>query len=324
MKRREFIPALAAAMYGMGQANAQSDHGDYPNRPVTLLVGFPAGGLTDILARRFVTFMQDTRKATVVVENRAGASGQIASAQLTKARPDGYTLMFAATHHVINPAINPKLPYDTKRDFTSIAELGAAPNVLLVNNEVPANNLKEFLEFANRSGRLPFGSTSIGGSTHLSGELFSMYTKAPLVHVPYKGAAPMLNDLLGGQVKCAFLDLAGATPFLADKRVKAIGLTSQERVASMPQIPTFVEQGLKDFVVTTFWGAYGPAGMPAPLVEHLNQLVVRFSNSPDMVAFFAKNGGWPSKKSAPEFNRFISSEIDRWVQVAKDRNITVD
>jgi tripartite-type tricarboxylate transporter receptor subunit TctC len=326
MNRREAIPALTALLYGMTHANAQTanPYSDFPKQNLTLLCGFPPGGLTDVMSRKFAQFLQTSRNAKVVVENKPGASGQIASSQLTKSKPDGYTLMCATTHHVINPAVNSKLPYNTKRDFTNIAELGAAPNVLLVSNDVPANNLQEFLDYARKSGNLAFASTSVGGSTHMSGELLALFTKAPLFHVPYKGAAPMMTDLLGGQVKCAFNDIAGASPFIRDKRCKAIGITSQERLVSMPDIPTFVEQGLKEFVVTTFWGIYGPAGMPPALVEQINRLAVECSTSQDMVNYWAQNGGWTSKKSVAEYNNFINSEIDRWARVAKERNIVVE
>jgi tripartite-type tricarboxylate transporter receptor subunit TctC len=326
MNRREAVPALMAMLYGMTHpsAHASNPYSDYPKQNLTVLCGFPPGGLTDVMSRKFAQFLQTSRNAKVIVDNRPGASGQIASTMLTKAKPDGYTLMCATTHHVINPAINQKLPYNTKRDFTNIAELGAAPNVLMVSNDVPANNLQEFLDYARKSGKLAFGSTSVGGSTHFSGELLALYTKAPLFHVPYKGASPMMTDLLGGQIKCAFNDIAGAAPFIREKRCKAIGITSVERSASMSEIPTFVEQGLKEFIVTTFWGIYGPAGMPPELVAHINQLADECRRSPDMVNFFAQNGGWTSTKSITEFNNFINSEIDRWARVAKERNIVLE
>lgn len=326
MKRRTFLPAIAAGLSGFSSlaSHAASNFSDFPNKQLTILCGFPPGGLTDLMARKFAVYLQNERKATVVVDNKPGASGQLATSQLARSPKDGYTLMVATTHHVINAAINAKLPYNTKRDFVPIAELGAAPNALLVSNDVPANNLQEFLEYAKKSKELAFASTSVGGSTHMSGELFTLATGAPMYHVPYKGAGPMMTDLIGGQIKCAFNDIAGSAPFLRSKRVKAIGLTSSERIPVFPDLPTFAEQGLKDFVVTTFFGIYGPAGMDASLVEHINRLAVACSQSPDMVNYFAQNGGWTSRKTVAEYTAFVNAEIDRWTRVAKSRNITAE
>lgn len=314
------LPILMAVPVPASAADA-----DYPNRPITLMVGFPPGGYTDIMARRFGIYLQNELKTTVVVENKPGASGQIASAQVVKAAPDGYTLLVATTHHVISPAIYEKLPYDTSKDFTPIAELAAAPNVLLVNKDIPVNNVQEYLAYAHKQkGGLAFGSTSMGGSTHFSGELVALNTKAPLFHVPYKGAGPLMTDLIGGQVPSAFVDIQSAAPFMRSNKFKALAVTSRERLAAFAGVPTMAEQGVRDFEVITFVGVYGPANLPPALVQRLNKLAVASSSTPEALDFLSNGGSVASKKTPAEFESYVNGEIAKWRRVAKERNIKVN
>lgn len=315
---------LAMAFFA-GVVPAMAAGADYPNRQITVLVGFPPGGFTDIMARRFAMYLQTELKANVIVENKPGASGQIASAQVAKSAPDGFTLLVATTHHVISPAIYEKLPYDTVKDFKPIADLAEAPNVLLVNMDIPVNNVQEYLAYARKHpGGLAFGSTSVGGSTHFSGELLALNGKAPLFHVPYKGAGPMMSDLMGGQVPSAFNDIQSAAPFIRSNKVKALGVTSRERVAGFPDIPTLIEQGVPDFEVTTFVGLYGPAGMSPELVNRLNKWAIASSNTPETLDFLTKGGSVASKKTPEDFANYVNSEIVKYQRVAKERHIKVD
>lgn len=317
--------SVALGLLGTTFAAGAADAPAYPQKPITIMVGFPPGGLTDVLARRLARDLQTELKQTVIVENKAGASGQIATAQVAKATADGYTLLVTATHHVINPAINPKLPYDTAKDFIPIAELGSTPNVLVVHPSLPVSNLQDYLGYARKQqGGLAYGSSSIAGSTHLSGEMLALMTKAPLLHVPYKGLAPATSDLLGGQIPSLFSDLQSIMPFIKDGKVRPIGVTSPERSPSLPNVPTIAEQGVPGFEVTTFIGLYGPANLPKPIVERLNKLAVQSMNKPESVEWLKINGGSPGKKNVTEFASFVNAELAKWRRVVKDANVKAE
>lgn len=317
--------SVALGLLGTTFAAGAADAPAYPKKPITIMVGFPPGGLTDVLARRLARDLQTELKQTVIVENKAGASGQIATAQVAKAAPDGYTLLVTATHHVINPAINPKLPYDTAKDFVPIAELGSTPNVLVVHPSLPVSNLQDYLSYTRKQqGGLAYGSSSIAGSTHLSGEMLALMTKAPLLHVPYKGLAPATSDLLGGQIPSLFSDLQSIMPFIKDGKVRPIGVTSPERSPSLPNVPTIAEQGVPGFEVTTFIGLYGPANLPKPIVERLNKLAVQSMNKPESVEWLKINGGSPGKKNVTEFASFVNAELAKWRRVVKDANVKAE
>lgn len=317
--------SVALCFLGVTFSVGAVDAPAYPQKPITIMVGFPPGGLTDVLARRLAKDLQTELKQTVIVENKAGASGQIATAQVSKATADGYTLLVTATHHVINPAINPRLPYDTAKDFVAIAELASTPNVLVVHPSLAVSNLQDYLSYARKQqGGLAYGSSSIAGSTHLSGEMLALMTKAPLLHVPYKGLAPATSDLLGGQIPSLFSDLQSIMPFIKDGKVRPIGVTSPARSSSLPNVPTIAEQGVPGFEVTTFIGLYGPADLPKPIVDRLNKLAVQSMTKPESVEWLKINGGSPGKKNATEFATFVNSELVKWRRVVVDANVKAE
>lgn len=314
--------AMAIGLSALSLAPLANEAGAYPTKPINVVVAFAPGGMTDMLGRLFAKALQEELKQPVVVENRAGASGQIASAHVAKSSPDGYTLLVTATHHVINHAIQPNLPYDTRKDFVPIAKLGSTPNVLLVHPALPVKDLKEFLAYAKKQpGGVQVATSGVGGSTHLSAVLLSLMTDTPILHVPYKGIAPATSDLLGQHVPSVFGDLQSMSPFIRDGRVRVLGVSSLQRHPVIPDVPTIAEQGVAGFEGISFMGLYGPAALPRSVVETLNRVAVKAMNSAEVLEVLAANGGSPGKMTQAEFATYINSELEKWSRVVKDGNI---
>ena len=312
-----FVIALATS----GAALAQG----FPSHTVKVIVPFPPGGTTDILARVLAQELAHKWGQAVVVDNRAGASGMIGSEQLVLSPPDGYNLMLTATHHVINPTLYRSLKYDTRKDFTPIAQIAAVPNVLLVHPSLPVNSVQELIKLAkDKPGTLSFGSAGQGGANHLAGELFKHTAGIDIVHVPYKGAAPALNDLLGGQIPMMFDSLPGVIQYIRSGRLRALAVTSTQRAQAAPEIPTMQEAGVKDFEATAWFGLYAPANMPAELTRRLSVDVLDALKSQQVRAQFARLGADPGTMSQPAFARFVDVELVRWNKVITDTNIKLD
>jgi tripartite-type tricarboxylate transporter receptor subunit TctC len=297
---------------------------DFPDRPVRLVVPFPAGGTTDILARLLGNALSAKWSQPVVVENKPGASGTIFSEQLARSAPDGYTLMVTATHHVINPALYKNLRYDTRTDFTPIALVAAVPNVLVVNPAFPAKTVAELIAYAKANpGKVNFGSAGTGGANHLSGELFKSMTGVDMVHIPYKGAAPALNDLLGGQIRVMFDSVPGVLQHIKAGKLRALGVTSLTRSPALPDVPTLDEAGVKGFEATAWFGLYGPGNMPADLTARLSRDVLAALQSPEIKQQFALQGAEPGTMTQPQFAQFVNAEMDKWSKVIADAHITI-
>ncbi|ANN75934.1 Bug family tripartite tricarboxylate transporter substrate binding protein [Bordetella flabilis] len=297
---------------------------DFPDRPVRLVVPFPAGGTTDILARLLGNALSAKWSQPVVVENKPGASGTIFSEQLARSAPDGYTLMVTATHHVINPALYKNLRYDTRTDFTPIALVAAVPNVLVVNPAFPAKTVAELIAYAKANpGKVNFGSAGTGGANHLSGELFKSMTGVDMVHIPYKGAAPALNDLLGGQIRVMFDSVPGVLQHIKAGKLRALGVTSLTRSPALPDVPTLDEAGVKGFEATAWFGLYGPGNMPADLTARLSRDVLAALQSPEIKQQFALQGAEPGTMTQPQFAQFVNAEMDKWAKVIADAHITI-
>jgi tripartite-type tricarboxylate transporter receptor subunit TctC len=315
MKRTIRILAAALLVTPLwGLAVAQ----EYPTKPVRIIVPFPPGGTTDILAREVAASVSSRWGQPVVIENKSGASGSIGSQQLTNAAPDGYTLMITATHHVINPALRQSLPYDTKRDFTNVALIATVPNVLLVHPDFPARSVADLIRMAKeKPGSISFASTGIGGANHLSGELFKVMAGVDMVHIPYKGAAPAMSDLIAGHVPVMFDGVTGAAPQLAAGRLRALGVTTLHRVAALPDVPTIDEAGVKGFEVTSWFGLYGPANLPPATLQKISSDILAVLGTVEMKERFANHGAEPGRLSQPEFDGFVKSEIDKWGRVVE-------
>ena len=297
----------------------------FPVKQVKIVVPFPPGGTTDILARMLATELSRKWNQPVLVENRAGASGTIFSEQLAAMQPDGYTLMLTATHHVINPSLYLQLKYDTRSGFTPIAQVAVVPNVLVVNPEFRPRTVKELIDFTKANpGKVNFGSSGTGGANHLSGELFKFMAGVEMLHIPYKGAAPALNDLLGGQISVMFDSVPGVLQHIRAGRLRALGVTSLTRSAAMPDVPTIDEAGLKSFNSTAWFGLYGPGNMKADLKKSLSADVLEALKSPGLYRQFQEQGADPGSMTQPQFALFVNEEIDKWAKVISSANIKID
>ncbi|RZS84945.1 tripartite tricarboxylate transporter substrate binding protein [Pigmentiphaga kullae] len=321
IQRALAVLAGAAGLALPALAHAQN----FPSQPVRLVVPFPPGGTTDILARQLAAELQKNWGQPVVVENRAGASGTIFSEQLAAMPPDGYTLMLTATHHVINPGLYKNLRYNTRTDFTPIAQVAAVPNVLVVNHAFPARTVQELIAYARQHpGKVDFGSAGTGGANHLSGELFKSMTGIQMTHIPYKGAAPALNDLLGGQIPVMFDSVPGVLQHIKSGRLRALGVTSLKRSPALPDVPTLDEAGVKGFEATAWFGLYGPGRMSPELANRLSADVRKALSSPTVRKEFAAQGAEPGTMTQPEFAAFVDAELNKWSKVITDANIKID
>jgi len=295
----------------------------FPDRAVTIVVPFPSGGTTDVLARHVGRALSDKWNQPVVIDNKGGASGTIGSAGVARSEPDGYTLLITATHHVINPTLlKETIPYNTKESFTNVAMLATVPNVLVVNSKFEAKTVQELIDAAKANpGTINFGSAGIGGANHLSGELFAHMAEIDLVHIPYRGAAPSLNDLLAGQIPMMFDSVPGVISHIQAGSLRALGVTSSNRVPQLPDVPSIDESGVKGFEAIAMFGLYGPKSLPADVLEKINTDVVTVLQSADIKEKFAALGATPGTMTASEFDQFVNSEIDKWAQVIEAANI---
>ena len=320
---RTLVRFTAAAVLALAAGSSFAQK--FPSGPVRMIVPFPAGGTTDILARELAQELGQKWNVPVVVDNKAGASGSIGSEQLVRSAPDGTTLMVTATHHVINPSLMKGLKYDTRREFTNIAQVAAVPNVLVVHPSLGVNSVQELIQKArDNPGKLNFGSTGIGGANHLAGELFKHTAKVDIVHVPYKGAAPALNDLLGGQIPMMFDSLPGVMQHIKAGKLKALAVTTKQRAKTLPDVPTMQEAGVKDFEATAWFGLYGPAKMPPELLRKISADVLDALKSPTVQAKYAAQGAEPGSMSQPEFSKFVDAELTRWNNVVTAANVKLD
>jgi tripartite-type tricarboxylate transporter receptor subunit TctC len=298
----------------------------YPTKPVKVIVPFPPGGATDIIGRAISEKLQIALGQSFIVENKAGASGNIGISEVARAAPDGYTLVIGAAQTLtINHQIFKNAPVNPQRDLAPIAVIASVPNVLIVTNKLPAKNINELIAFAKKNpGKLSSGSSSIGGTPHLSLELFKSQTGTFIVHIPYRGSAPSLQDLVGGQIDMMFDNLPAALPLINAGQVRAIGVTTLKRSASAPEIPTLDETGLKGFDSQGWFALLAPAGTPTPILEKINIEVNKIIKTQDFRERMLKVGADPVGGSIEDFRQKMKSETDRWGRVIKAADIKPD
>jgi tripartite-type tricarboxylate transporter receptor subunit TctC len=305
--------ALGLALCSLAWAEA------YPSKIVRIIVPFPPGGGTDVIARVIAQKLTESWGQQVIVENKAGASGTIGSDLVAKSPADGYTLLLTATHHAINLSMYKQLPYDTLRDFVPVAYIAASPNLLLLHPSVPANNVQELIAYVkSKPGGLNYASSSVGGATHLTGELFKTAAGIELQHIPYKGAAPAMTDLLGGQVPMMFDVIPTALAHVRSGRLKAIAVTSARRTTVMPEVPTIAESGIPGFEAISWFGLYAPAATPKETVNKLNADFNRVLQLPEVKDKLAAQGAEPIAMTPEQFAGYLRAEIVKWAKAIKD------
>ena len=290
----------------------------YPVKPIRLISSYPPGGGNDTMARAIAQRLTEAWGQQVIVDNRPGANGILACEITAKAAPDGYTLLMASiASHAINPALYAKIPYDPIKDFAPVTLLGTTANVLVVHPSLPVKTLKELVAYAKGKSGLTYGSNGIGSSQHLAGALFSTTFGLKLIHVPYKGTGPMVNDLLGGQISMSFANSVAAIPHVRTKRLVPLAVTSLTRSASLPDVPTVAET-VPGFEAISWWGIVVPRATPADIIGVLNREIVKNLNSADMKSFMAGLGAEPHGMTPQEFEAFIVSENRKWSKVVKE------
>jgi tripartite-type tricarboxylate transporter receptor subunit TctC len=322
MHRRSALLMLGAGMLA-SPAFAQSD---FPNRPIKLVVPYPPGGSADLVGRMVAEKMTQSLGQPVVVDNKGGASGAIGSDFVSRAAPDGYTLLVAISDtHAINPAVMTQLPYDAQKDFVPLSLMATQPFVLAVGRRTPARTLAEFVAAAKQKpGSMSYASNGRGGLQHLAMELFSRAAGIELLHVPYKGAAPAIADVIGGQVDGLFISLQGAGSNITGGNLRALGLVAPRRLSVAPDIPTFAEQGFPNVELTQWYAMMAPKGTPAPIVDKLNAHVKMALASPDVSEKLKAVGTEPVGGTPDQMRTFLAGEIRKWADVAKSVGVKLD
>ena len=313
-----FAALLAGSLCALWPC-AALPQGAFPEHPLRLIVPFPPGGSTDIVARVIAAKMSEGIGKTVIVDNRPGAAGNVGTAEAAKAAPDGYTMLFhIATTAVINPLVMKNLTYDPLKDLQPVAMIAKIPNVLIVNKDVPARNLKELIAWIKANpGKLNYGSSGTGGAMHLSGELFKKQAGIDIQHVPYKGSAPAMQDLMGGTIVFMFDNITGSIGPAKSGQVKLLGVTTDERVGVVSDVPTIAEAGLPEFKNSSWFSLFTRAGVPAPVLARLEAEALKAINHPDTLAKLRDLGAIPAPMGAAQLDRFWKADFDYWRPVVQ-------
>ena len=310
------IAAFAATAWGQ----------QYPNKPLKMILPFPAGGPTDIVARAMGQGLSEALGYNVVIDNRPGGGGMIGATMAARSAADGYTLLLGGiTTFGVAPSIHKNPPYDSVKDFQPVTLATRQPILLMTHPSLPAKSLKEFIALAKaRPGEINYASSGPGGSGHMAGELFKLTTGVNLVHIPYKGAPPALNELIAGQVQVLFGTILITAPHVRSGRVRALAITGQQRSMDLPEVLTFAEAGLPGYDASSWNGILVPAGTPRAIVERLNVELVRILKTPNVRERRAQDGALPAPSTPEEFASFIKSEIAKWAKVVQAANIRID
>ncbi|MES2564747.1 MAG: tripartite tricarboxylate transporter substrate binding protein [Pseudomonadota bacterium] len=313
------IAANSICVYSAGAQTTSTSSGPaYPTKPVRIIVPYAAGGNTDFTARAIADKLTSVFKQQVIVDNRPGGATNIGAEAAAKAAPDGHTLLMGGASNAVNMSLFAKLPYDTLRDFEPVILCVQGANVLALHPSVPAKNVKELIAFAKtRPGKLNYGSSGVGSSNQMAGELFKLMAGVNIVHVPYKGNAPALTDLLGGHVEMIFSGVPALVPHIESGRIRGIAIGSLQRFPALPKVPTFDESGLKGYEATTWFGLLAPTKTPREVITRLNTEVDKAIKSADIQQRFISEGLEPMGGSTEAFAKFIRAEIDKYAKVIK-------
>lgn len=321
---RRSLPLLALLLLASA-STAFAQSGAWPSRPITMVVTYPPGGGADVMARLIAPKMGEALGQNVIVENRPGAGGQIGAAAVAKAAPDGYTLMLDASSFAVNPSLYPKLPYDSATAFRPIGVIALFPNVVLVNPQFPAKNISELTALArSRKDFVSFASSGNGSAQHLAGALFESAAKVDMVHVPYKGGGPALNDVIGGQVPLFFGNLASTLQHIQSGRLRALAVTSGKRAAMLPDVPTLAEAGLAGAEIYEWNAVFAPAGTPELVLEKLSAALQKAMEAPEVKTRITQLGGDIQKGGPKAAQDFIHAQMSLWSRLVKAKGISVE
>lgn len=297
----------------------------YPNKPITIIVPFVAGGSTDATARAISQKFSAQFGQQIIIDNKPGGGSTIGVAYVAKSSPDGYTLLFTTISMAINASLRPKLTYDSIKDLQPIIQISSLPLVLVINANLPPKNFQEFIAYAKaNSGKLNYASSGSGTSPHLAGEMFKSMTGISMAHIPYKGNAPVLNDLLGGQVDAHFGLVPGMLPYIKSGKLRALAVTTKTRVATLPDVPTIMEMGYPNYEINSWQGLFAPANTPTEIIVKLNEAANRILGDPEFRGVLAREGSEPVGGSSSQFAAHVVSEVNKWTKVVKDSGAQAD
>lgn len=321
-RRSALRTALALSLVAAaGGASAQA----WPAKPISLIVPFPPGGTTDVIARALAEKLSQSLGQTVIVESKPGAGATLGADLVAKSKADGYTLLMGAVHHTIASSVYKKLPYDFQKDFAPVSTVALVPNVLVVNAATPAKNVAELVTFAkSKPGQLNYGSNGNGTAQHLIGTQFENLTGTDLVHIPYKGSGPLTSDLLGGQVTMSFDTITPVLQHIKAGKLRALAVTTSKRSSVLPDVPTMQEAGLKGFDIGTWFGVLAPAATPKDIVARLNSEIVKALHAPDMEKRMAEIGAEPIGNSQEAMAKQIADETTKFAKLVKDAKVVIE
>jgi len=318
------IAACAFLALGLFAQSVQAQ-GAYPNRPIRLVVPFAAGSGTDLIARAVTPKWSELLGQPIVVENRPGASGNIGTEFVTRSAPDGYTLILASNNFAINPVLFSKVPYDPVKDFVSVGRVAGLPYLLVVNQDFPAKNVKEFIQVAReRPGQLTYASAGNGTPPHIAAEVFKQMANVDLRHIPYKSSGAALTDVISGQVQAMFVNALSSIQFVRNGRLRALGVSTTQPIGAAPGVPTIAESGVPGYEVTLWSGILAPTGTPKEIVDRLNRDLNTALSNPEVRQRLANEGSEVTMSTPQELNSLILSELDRLAKLAKSANMKID
>ncbi|RLK28540.1 Bug family tripartite tricarboxylate transporter substrate binding protein [Cupriavidus plantarum] len=320
-RRRMALKAMVGAAALLAGASLHVAHAAdaWPSKPITLVVPFAAGGTTDIVGRAVGQKLGEALGQPVVVDNRPGAGGTLGAANVARAQPDGYTFLLATIAHTMAPGIYKSLPYDFQKDLEPIGMVASTPNVLIVNEQIPVKTVQELIAYIKaHPGKVNYGSAGIGSTEHMSGELFRSATGTDISHVPYKGGAPMMTDIIAGQIQMAIETSPSAYPHIKSGKVRALAVTSAKRSPAYPGLPTVAESGVPGYEVVTWYALMAPRGTPEAIKQRAGAELAKVLKQPDVVKRFDEQGVSAGDMNAQQLGAFIKTETAKWVKVAKD------
>ena len=316
---------LVLSIFALAISATAAQAQGWPNKPIKLIVTFGPGGGSDAFARPLITKLSTQLGQQVVIDNRGGAGGTVGADVAAKSVPDGYTFMVGTVHHTVAVSVYKSLPYDLEKDFVPITGLAYVPDVLLVNNKVPAKNVKELIAYAkSNAGKLNYGSSGKGTTRHLAGEIFNNINGLSLTHVPYKGSGPAYTGLLSGEIQMIFEGLGGSASYIRGGTVRALAVTSPKRSPAFPELPTMAEAGVPGFESTSWYGLFAPAGTPPEILRRMHTEVNKALATEDLKTIWFRQGATPGGEPSDQFARFIKAEIEKWGKVARQARVTME